>query len=67
MCRLQMTDLRGTVTIHIQEVEEAPMLFIPAILIRELHKLVNGSPLEVIIPPFCAVLNQEPACFQCMA
>lgn len=66
MCTFQI-NLCGAVTIHIQEVEEAPMLFIPAILIRELHKLANGIPLELLVPPLCTVLNQEPACFQCMA
>lgn len=61
------TNLRGAVAVHIQEVKEAPVLLIPAVLIRELHKLVNGSSLEVSVAPLCTVLEQEPACFQGMA
>lgn len=64
---IRLIHLCGAMTIHVQEVEETSMLFVPAVLIRELHKLINGCPLELLISPLCAELKQEPACFQGMA
>ena len=62
-----MIHLCGAVTVNIQEVEEAAMLFIPAVLIGELHELVDGRPLESLVLLLGADLEQEPAGLQGVA
>lgn len=59
--------LCGAMFIHIQEIEETAMFFVPAILKRKLHILLNGRPLEYLVTLLHTELKKEPTGFQRVA
>lgn len=59
--------LSGTIGVHIQEVEEAAVLLVPAGQEGHLHELVHSRLLQLGIPSLLSVLKQEPASLQSMA
>lgn len=67
ICWISKLHLCGAVAIHIQEGEEAAVLFVPAAPKRKLHELVDGDPPELLVLPLAADLEQEPARFQGVA
>lgn len=67
ICSRSSAHLCGAVFIHIQEVEETAMVFVPAIFKRKLQELVHGCPLELLVTALCTELQEEPACFQRVA
>lgn len=54
-------------TVHVQEVEEATVGFVPATLKGKLHKLFNSSSLDLLVIVVGGVPQQEPAGFQGVA
>lgn len=59
--------LCGALFIHIQEVEETAVFFVPAILKGKLQVLVNGCPLECLVALLCTELEKKPTRFQGVA
>lgn len=51
-------------TIYIQEVEKATMLFVPSGVERDLHELIYSCLLQLHVFFFQRVLQQEPASLQ---
>lgn len=64
---MKVSDLGGAVTIHIQKVEKAAVLSVPAVFQWEFYELLNSSFLDLFVTGLCTELQQKPARLQSVA
>lgn len=64
---MKESDLRGAVTVHVQEVEQAAVVAVPAVLHREFDELLHRSFLDLLVARLCTELEQKPARLQSVA
>lgn len=64
---MKVSDLGGAVTIHIQKVEKAAVLSVPAVFQWEFYELLNSSFLDLFVTGLCTELQQKPSRLQSVA